>query len=531
MQSKGSKFLRLAALVLAIAMVLTMFSACGRPVEEKKEETAKPAETTKAEPEKPKEPILVTITVKNVDPGWKWPKDENGVYSTFYAKEIGVKYKPIDMPWEGGVAYTQALNTMLASGDLPDIVIPWNGFENTMIKEGQAINLKEALPKYAPNLWKKMPERIWKIMSTYSDDGGIYIIPAISTLAERSALIRKDWLDRVGMSVPQTKDEFVAVLKAFRDKDANGNGDPKDEIPVSGRELGRWMDNLFLMFGVAMWEGYPEWDVYDGKVQYAAITPNMKAALEFIGMLYKEKLLDNETFLNKNENWKEKLSNDKIGQWYHLPGTLYSHTFQNTLKVNPKAEVAYMPMVKVDGFQGFVPMKQVIDLQFIINKKAEGKLPDIMKLIDYGYADYEFLRFGLEGHHHKVVDGKKVVIPRSEHLLNSENRLGLEGFPITAEEKMQDLEDSFDPDQYKIVAPIVDQATAQGKPIAADGMPMSVYDGYEDIKTHKLYHEYMTKIIIGEWPLEKFDEFVEKWKASGGDEVTKRVNDWYNKMK
>lgn len=37
----------------------------------------------------------------------------------------------------------------------------------------------------------------------------------------------------------------------------------------------------------------------------------------------------------------------------------------------------------------------------------------------------------------------------------------------------------------------------------------------------------VTNIIIGNWPLDKFDEFMEKWHATGGEEVTQRVQDWY----
>ena len=42
-----------------------------------------------------------------------------------------------------------------------------------------------------------------------------------------------------------------------------------------------------------------------------------------------------------------------------------------------------------------------------------------------------------------------------------------------------------------------------------------------------LYVEYASKIITGEYPIEKFDEFVEKWKASGGEAVTKAAREWY----
>ena len=67
---------------------------------------------------------------------------------------------------------------------------------------------------------------------------------------------------------------------------------------------------------------------------------------------------------------------------------------------------------------------------------------------------------------------------------------------------------------------------------AGDGMPESIYSDYPDIGNRTLYVEYATKIITGEYSIDKFDEFVEKWYASGGEEVTKLAREWYaNKTK
>jgi putative aldouronate transport system substrate-binding protein len=68
---------------------------------------------------------------------------------------------------------------------------------------------------------------------------------------------------------------------------------------------------------------------------------------------------------------------------------------------------------------------------------------------------------------------------------------------------------------------------ADGRVIAADGMPSSVYDGYEDIQNRTLYVEYISKIITGEYDLDKFDEFVDRWYKNGGEAVTERVRAWY----
>ncbi|MNI66493.1 hypothetical protein D3C73_1220600 [compost metagenome] len=77
----------------------------------------------------------------------------------------------------------------------------------------------------------------------------------------------------------------------------------------------------------------------------------------------------------------------------------------------------------------------------------------------------------------------------------------------------------------------VEEAQKYVKTIAGDGMPASLYDGYADILNRTLYVEYATKIILGQYSIDKFDEFVEKWYATGGEEVTKRARDWYTKVK
>src|SRR5699024_3849210 len=148
------------------------------------------------------------------------------------------------------------------------------------------------------------------------------------------------------LDMPQTLEEYKEMLIAFRDQDPNGNG-KQDELPTSGREFGRWMDHLFAMFGIAMWEGYPEWDIYDGEINYAGTSENMKAAISFIRELYDEKLLDNETFLNKGDVWTAKINNNLVGSWYHLPANLRER-YAAMKEGAPDAYVAGMPLPEVD---------------------------------------------------------------------------------------------------------------------------------------------------------------------------------------
>lgn len=440
------------------------------------------------------------------------------------AEKTGVEYELMTTP--AGSDPTEQLNYMIASEELPDIFRPIGGIEQTLIKQGGALALDELLPKYAPNVWKNIPDEAWDVVRTASDDWKIYYIPKVFLVPERAPLIRQDWVDEVGLDMPKTVGEYKELLIAFRDKDPNGNGE-KDELPTSGREYGKWMDHLFAMYGVAMWEGNPEWDIYGGKINYAGTSENMRAAIEFIRDLYKEKLLDNETFLNKGEVWTAKINNNLVGSWYHLPANL--HDRYAAMKVGaPDAYVVGMPLPKVEGFEGFVTQKSMGEAEWMIPVTSEDKAAAALKLLDFFYNDEneDFVRFGIEGAQHKVVNGKKVLIPATD-----ETPIALGMKNLTTEEDMEKrIEETIPEDEQQMVKDIFVVSTKDAKRIAGDGLPATVYDGFPDIQSHKLFQEYLTKIVIGEWPLEKFDEFVERWKQSGGDTVTERVQEWYDKV-
>lgn len=339
-------------------------------------------------------------------------------------------------------------------------------------------------------------------------------------------MIRQDWLDKVGLEMPTTLEEYKEVLTAFRDKDPNANG-KADELPTSGREFGKWMDHLFGMFGVAMWEGVPEWDIYEDQIGYAGVSANMKAAIAFIRELYEEKLLDNETFLNKGDVWTAKINNNLVGSWYHLPANLRDR-YTAMLQGAPDAYVVGMPMPEVEGFEGFVTMKSMGEPEWVIPSSSEAKAPAALKLLDFFYdtAHDEFVRFGIEGMQHEVVDGKKVILPPED---SRPIALGMRNLTTEADMATR-IKETIPEDMQQMVSDVFEVSKADARRIAGDGLPNTVYEGYPDIQSHKLFQEYLTKIVIGEWPIEKFDEFVDRWNKAGGDKVTERVREWYAKV-
>jgi putative aldouronate transport system substrate-binding protein len=428
------------------------------------------------------------------------------------------------------------LNTRIASNDLPDVFLPWQGIEATLIKQGALADLTDYLPKYAPNIWNRIPEEIWNVVRTAdpSGKGRIYYIPRVELYESYGAFIRKDWLDRVGKEVPTTKEQFEDVLQAFLTKDANGNGNPNDEIPISGREFGRWMDVLFGMYGVAMWEGFPMWDMYDGQVTYSGVSSNMRAAIANLREMYKKKLLDNETFLNKAADWTAKLNSDRVGVWFHINKNTTAQ-IDSILKVNKDANLVALPVPKVAGYNGFITQTRINRPEFVIANKGEATVINALKILNWfnDPANQEEILYGVEGVDYSVVDGKKKLLP-----LNFDTNTAK--IPNTFIFNLDDIKL-----QLKIEASGLDEPTSKivkqrdqividnqpyAKSIAGDGLPSNVYAGYADIQNHTLYQEVMTKIVIGEYPIEKFDDFVKEWYRTGGEEVTKRVREWYSKV-
>ena len=124
----------------------------------------------------------------------------------------------------------QAFDAMLASNELPDIIHGEFNNLNEIGKKGTLIPLENLIDKHAPHIkeiFEKYPD--FKKRAT-ADDGHIYYLPGSISGPENSALpstgwfIRRDWLDKLDLEEPTTIDELVAVWRAFRNNDPNGNG-------------------------------------------------------------------------------------------------------------------------------------------------------------------------------------------------------------------------------------------------------------------------------------------------------------------
>ena len=165
--------------------------------------------------------------------------------------------------------------------------------------EGVLIPLEDLIDKYAPNIKKILDENPQVRRMATAPDGHIYSIPWFEDQAHfqyrNTFLLNKTWLDKLGLEVPTTPDELIAVLKAFKEQDPNGNGEA-DEIPSTFRHntTTNGYYELFGAFGLA--DALTGFSVEDKKVVFEPAIPEYKMAIAFLNRLYEEGLLDQESF-------------------------------------------------------------------------------------------------------------------------------------------------------------------------------------------------------------------------------------------
>ena len=206
-------------------------------------------------------------------------------------KACNVKINWIELT-EGQIE--EPLTALLAASPLPDIF--WSG--KAMSDSIVSLNTKlwhviteDEIKTYMPNLYNFYENYFptWRENQTYPD-GNIYSLPAGALHSRMHTTygiqyINTKWLERVGKEMPTTMEEFHDVLVAFRDMDANGNGDATDEIPFDfcDKVYTSWLMNAAVAWGLPIYPNgkvYYSWDK-DGNVIGAVNTHAYREFIEY----------------------------------------------------------------------------------------------------------------------------------------------------------------------------------------------------------------------------------------------------------
>ncbi|MEK5319981.1 ABC transporter substrate-binding protein [Paenibacillus sp. FSL L8-0644] len=266
--------------------------------------------------------VKEAVTLKMVSPKAALAPD----YSKMEIFKRLEKQTNVKIDWENipDTDFAEKKNLLLASGDLPDAFYGAGFTDYVLInygKDGTIIPLENLIDQYAPNLKALLDRRPDIKLAITAPDGHIYGLPSW----EENKLdtnpffhvINKNWLDKLGLKLPQTLDEYTQALIAFKTKDPNGNG-KADEIPLSFMHM-QWCSDIAGIFGAfGLPDNLEHRIVREGKVIFTATQPQYKEALKYIhDNWYKQGLIDPESFTQDAAQYlaKGKTPDETLGSY------------------------------------------------------------------------------------------------------------------------------------------------------------------------------------------------------------------------
>lgn len=327
MKKRGIRFSQLMIIFMAVAFILAGCSgggdnsASGGNSAETPKENSGNTGTNQAESaesqlfELGKEPLEFTL-YGNYD--WytmpKWGADE----TTAWVKE-NKKVNITEIPNGGNTV--QKLNTMIASGDLPDVIWGERGADVERLREaGLLVPLDDYIEKY-PNLKKWLDPKAMNMLR--SPDGKLYQFPNWYTNRPNGNagwVVNKKIYKELGSPKLETTDDLYNYLKLVKEKypdvipletDLASEGHGLDQIYSAFKE-----NNLSFPRYFAVPNGDKMTSIYKDEP--------FRESVVYAAKLFREKLMTQDAMTQTRDQVQEKLMNGRVAVYTSSNPTLYA---------------------------------------------------------------------------------------------------------------------------------------------------------------------------------------------------------------
>ncbi|NHI17341.1 extracellular solute-binding protein [Microbacterium excoecariae] len=455
------------------------------------------------------------------------PQDGNEI-ETAVEEEIGVD---LDINWAPNSSYEDRTNITLAGDDVPHVMVI-QGKTPGFVKNAQAgafWDLTDYLGDYE-NLDTTFPE----VQESSSVNGQVFGIFRQRDLMRATAIVRKDWLENLGLEMPETTDDLAEVARAFTEDDPDGNG--ADD--TYGLIIPQWpgaigsnspYDVIETWFGAGN-----KWTELGGE-----LVPNFTTDEWFDAVEYEKALVDG-GYVNADyatfdsASWNEPFLNGEGGiiidvhsRAQQLIGLLKESDpegYDQYVDVSgnltgPDGELYAHP---TDGYSGFlaIPKAQVQteeQLRQVLEILNDMNSPEVARLMNNG----------IEGVTYETNDeGLAVAIDDAPTQLKDDvmsfaqlgtNVTGFQGLrPAQPTEYEQEMYDK------RLAIEEADTEFAVFNEAAAFVSPTYVSKGAQlDV----IVSDARLKYIAGQISREELESEIARWRAEGGDDVIAEIND------
>lgn len=439
---------------------------------------------------------------------------------------------------QGGDNWKQQLSLYITSGDIPDLMAfldaaTFQGYA----ADGAFYDITDRVRNY-DNIMAYLGSVVGysadDMLARTTLDGRIYGIPGV-TIARSyySENIRTDWLEKLGLQIPTTLDEFTEVMRAFTKNDPDGNG-IDDTYGFSGAQTYYSLTPFFGAFGARPDQAYFLGE--NDKVITNVISEDYKTALKYIRDIYAEGLIDPEVFTATYQQTQEKVVRGAFGYWcgwWSAAGNVVSR-FGYT-DSNPEDSLAVInPPIGPDGKTGVIaqdPCENYMGIGY-----NTEHIDEVMKLIDWCMSEYghRTVMWGVEGQFWTQDENGKLTwtcgLERKDSLGNEVSDMQVYRFfyNIPIENQQRGLLDDFANRLYKQSIEVYTNI-----PVYPDlflGLTSEAYvQHFSNLDT--FVKESGIKFITGEVDIDAgWDNYVSTYLSMGGEELRTSLLDQYNAL-
>lgn len=460
---------------------------------------------------------VTEITMNTLSYATEFP-DANNVIVKEFEKRTNTK---LNIDWVPVTTSEDKFNVLYASGNLPDITFVEdlnNQQIRSMISQGVFWDLTPMIKDY-PNLSNPMLDGMWELSRI---DGKNYAVPRYYPTHGGGVfpLLRKDWLDKLKLPVPETMDEFYDTLLAFKEKDPDGNN-KNDTVPYSASLSA--MEFVYNVYN----DNLGSWKLKDEQLVPIITEEASREALLWIKNAYDAGLFPPDFVILKFSQVKDILHSGKAGGGGFSMNNALTRTIE-IQKVDPKADLIPLAYLKGPNGNKYVPSGAPYYGFFLIPKKVpEAKVKKILEFLDYGHSPEgnELAIYGIKGVHFKEENGRRVLTEQF-----NKDKVG-EGFQYIFM-KLSDEQVLGDPsttseETYKRNQEILNERKKVVLEDPALGLISEANTKFwPDIK--KKVDDMRTKVILGQVTIEDYDQFINQLKGDQSlQKIIKEMNDAY----
>ncbi len=546
------------ALLLAVAMVFTSaFVGCGQTETEAAKETEAAVEESAAaqveeEIEEESEAVQEEEPVKIV-----WAAGQTNAEvdpESDIVKAVEERYNcEFEIWYIDNSNFEEEMNVRLAAGEIPDVIRLKNkenlpSYVNQGLLGEVPIELfEENCPGYMEMLEQYDLYDQGFLYCTYNNTNYGFSFPAIRNVYPETIIWRVDWLKNVGIDkIPTTLEEFETAMYKFTYEDPDGNG-IDDTYGFSDHMIGP----IFGAFGSIATSSLANvgfiWEDDGTNLSISAMNENTREGLAYLQKLYEMGVMDPEFITGENHGgyWatSDTFVNGRVGvtgkvmfdHWYPADpekGTAGGSCYQSFAEANPGLvwgeDVDYgYPIVGPDGESGTCQWPVIGETVVLSAEcvKDQRKMDVILQMIEDLITDEEYARLvtsGIEGTDWEYDEFGEVRSITSHADSMSSRGAGVLNFCSVP----PNFGEKWNANTYE----------KYNKPYSSTFYPVIYTPSTDEVAQYSaglytIIADYFTKIITGEYSIDKFDDYLAEMNANGAKELVDSVNEVYKTLR